>query len=367
MSTAGNFWRVGWRLLVCALLLLWITHAIFLNEGRLAFQGTGVEWSELPRTVRWEIAWLHGPRALWRTLVSVPASALIGSVAVMGAIIGLGVHRWRIALETQGLHLPFARALKISLVAHFFNSFFLGVTGGDLMKAYYAARETAHRKTEAVVTVFIDRVIGLWAMLLFACVMAGFNLSLIGEHPRVRILLAVIGVMFVAGTGFVTLAFWGGLSRGWGGARNWLRKLPRGEWLDRSLESCRTFGRHRRFFLRMLVVSMILNVLCVLQYVVLAEGMEMNVSPKVWALLVPSIICISALPVTPSGLGVRENIYVVILAAAPFYVAETSALAISLLSFAGSLVWSLIGGVVYLALPERRRLAAAATDDVESA
>ena len=36
------------------------------------------------------------------------------------------------------------------------------------MKAYYAARETHHKKTEAVLTVFVDRVIGLWSMLLFA-------------------------------------------------------------------------------------------------------------------------------------------------------------------------------------------------------
>jgi hypothetical protein len=47
-------------------------------------------------------------------------------------------------------------AAEISLVAHFFNSFLLGSTGGDLMKAYYAARETHHKKTEAVMTVFAD-------------------------------------------------------------------------------------------------------------------------------------------------------------------------------------------------------------------
>jgi hypothetical protein len=76
----------------------------------------------------------------------------------------------------------------------------------------------------------------------------------------------------------------------------------------------------------------------------------------VWALVVPAIICVSALPITPSGLGVRENLYVAILAAAPFFISTTSALTISLLAYAGSLVWSLIGGAVYLFLRDREHL-----------
>ena len=47
--------------------------------------------------------------------------------------------------------------------------------GGDLMKAYYAARETHHKKTEAVTAVFVDRLVGLWAMLLFAGAMMLLN------------------------------------------------------------------------------------------------------------------------------------------------------------------------------------------------
>ena len=64
----------------------------------------------------------------------------------MGTTILLGVLRWRLVLRVQGLDLPWRRGAEISFVAHFFNSFLLGSTGGDMMKAYYAARET--RPTE---------------------------------------------------------------------------------------------------------------------------------------------------------------------------------------------------------------------------
>ena len=45
------------------------------------------------------------------------------------------------------------------------------------------------------------------------------------------------------------------------------------------------------------------------------------------------------------------------LAAAPFFISTTSALTISLLAYAGSLAWSLVGGGVYLFLKDREHLA----------
>jgi hypothetical protein len=108
---------------------------------------------------------------------------------------------------------------------------------------------------------------------------------------------------------------------------------------------------------------MAVNLMCVGQYLVLARGLGMQVPLSVWCLLVPSIICVSALPITPSGLGVRENLYVAILAAAPFLVADTLALTISLLAFAGSLAWSMIGGGVYLFLRDREHLDEVVAED----
>ena len=96
-------------------------------------------------------------RGTWRTLSQVRPVALVLSVLLMGLALWLGVVRWRMVWPPRGLICPLARATRISLVAQFFNSFLLGSTGGDLIKAYYAARETHHLKTEAVTTVFVDR------------------------------------------------------------------------------------------------------------------------------------------------------------------------------------------------------------------
>jgi uncharacterized protein (TIRG00374 family) len=351
-----KFWQRGWRIGLCVLLLLWIFHCIFVNEARIAYPSVEA-WTKLPRMEQWRLGWQEGPSQVWETLTLIRLQSLVISLLLMGSTILLGVIRWRMVLRVQGLDLPFVRAAEISLVAHFFNSFLLGSTGGDLMKAYYAARETHHKKTEAVVTVFVDRLIGLWTMLLFAGLMMIPNAKLLFTQSRLQTLASwLVLLMFAGCTTVVVLAFWGGVSRQWSGARRWLRRLPRGDWLERSLDSCRRFGKEPYFVARTLAMSMLLNIVCVLQWHVLANGLGLVIPILVLSALVPMVICVSALPVTPSGLGIRENLFVIMLNDP---VIATTALSLALLAYAGSLFWSVTGGVVYLTLKEKHHLAEA--------
>jgi uncharacterized membrane protein YbhN (UPF0104 family) len=260
-------------------------------------------------------------------------------------------------LRVQGLELSFRRAFKITLVAQFFNSFLLGSTGGDLVKAYYTARETHHRKTEGVTTVFVDRLIGLGSMLVFACVMMLPNLALVQQNPRLATLAGLVLAMAIGCVSVLGLAFWGGLSKLWPGSRPLLRRLPKGEHLERSLDACRHFGRDPAFLLKATGLSMAVNFLCVWQMVVLCGGMGAKVPTVALLVLVPMIICIASLPITPSGLGVRENLFVWMLAVPQIAVDATDALTLSLLMFAGGLFWSLVGGAVYLFVKDREHLA----------
>jgi len=367
VSATRKIRRMGWRLAVCVFLMFWILHVIFLNEGRQAWEREGQSWKELSPVRQWQAAWSAGPPELWRTLRLVDGTAMVLSLVFMGLTLVLGVIRWRLVLRVLGLDLSLGRAAEISVVAHFFNSFLLGATGGDLLKAYYAARETHHKKTEAVVTVVVDRLLGLFAMLVFGCLMMLPNLSLLHAHPRLAALAGFI-LLMTAGCGLaIVLFFWGGVSRFWPRSRAWFRKLPKGELLEQCVDACREFGRAGAFLWKAMGISMLLNLVCVLQFLVLANGLKLNLSPLALFVIVPMIICVSALPVTPSGLGVRENLYVLMLTAPEINVAATQALSLSLLAYAGSLFWSLIGGVVYASLKERRHLTEVTEPDAAGA
>lgn len=356
MKPRRDIIKLGGRLALAALLLVWIFHSIFLNEARLLAGRRGEPWKELPRAKQWSLAWQHGPGELWSILSAVEPGAFAVSLALMGATLLIGAVRWSMALRVQGLDLPFKRAGEISLIAHFFNSFLLGSTGGDLLKAYYAARETHHKKAEAVTTVFVDRLIGLFSMLLFAALMMPGNASLLPGHEALTSVAAMTLAMLAACGVIVHLAFWGGVSKRFPKARAWLRRLPKGELLERSLEACRHYGRHRAFLVRSLAASMILNFVCVLQVWMLAGGLGLVIPLKALLLIVPAVICLSAVPVTPSGLGVRENLFVLLLSVPAIGVSATHALSLSLLAYAGSLFWSIVGGVVYLSVKESEHM-----------
>ena len=344
------------RLAVSGLLLFWIFHAIFLIEGRRALELQGVSWSSMSSAEHWRAAWVHGPSQLWDTVKIVRPGPLLISLACMGMTILLGVMRWRLVLAAQGLPLSFGRAMEISLVAHFFNSFLLGSTGGDLLKAYYAARETRHRKTEAVMTVFMDRLLGLFAMLLFACVMMIPNFQLLSAHRRLAAVSGFI-VLMMSGCGvLVGLSLWGGVSRYIPKFRERLRQAPKGEMVERALDAARLFGRKPLFLAKALALSMALNLFCVWQIMALAEGLGLSIPGLALHAIVPVVVCISAIPITPSGLGVRENLYVLMLAAPGIHVEEAHALSISLLAYGGSLLWSVMGGIVYLCRRNRDHL-----------
>ena len=75
------------------------------------------------------------------------------------------------------------------------------------------------------------------------------------------------------------------------------------------------------------------------------------------------VVCLAALPITPSGLGVRENLFVVLLAIEAFKIKHAEALSLSLLGYTANLLWSAVGGVVYLLLPERTALKSAVAAD----
>ncbi|MCI0704489.1 MAG: flippase-like domain-containing protein [Planctomycetia bacterium] len=92
---------------------------------------------------------------------------LLAAALLMAAALMLQLYRWY--LLVRALDLPFSvrNAYRLGLVGMFYNTFFPGSVGGDLLKAYFIAREHPERKTKAVATVLIDRAMGLFGLILF--------------------------------------------------------------------------------------------------------------------------------------------------------------------------------------------------------
>ena len=346
------------RAAICGVLMAWIFQAIFWSEGQRAWEKSGnqPEWNELTRKQRLEISWEHGPRNLWRNLKEIRPDAFALSILVMGATIFLSVIRWRQILRVHGLNLSLGRAAEISIVAHFFNTF-LPSTGGDLIKAYYAARETYHKKIEAVSTVFVDRIIGLFALLLFACAMMPMNIKLLKSDATFRNTSLFVLAMSAAGFVATFLAFRGGMSMGFSSkAREWIRKLPKGDMLEKLRDAFLVFGKHKTALFQTVLLSLFIHFVAILHVQTVAWGMDSKVTFLQLVTVVPIISCFIALPISPSGLGVREGLIVYMFHSSLIGDTPSKALSISLLLYAGLVFWSLVGGVVYTMFKSRHHL-----------
>src|SRR5262245_58071616 len=92
---------------------------------------------------------------------------LFVAALLMAFALVLQLYRWY--LLVRALDLPFSvrNAYRLGLVGVFYNTFFPGSVGGDLIKAYFIAKAHPERKTKAVATVIIDRAMGLFGLILF--------------------------------------------------------------------------------------------------------------------------------------------------------------------------------------------------------
>ena len=111
---------------------------------------------------------------------------LVAGVVLTFLGLATGAARWGAILAAQGLHFAPAKVLHITMVGQFFNAFMLGACGGDVARAFYAARGHEGSRVKVVTSILLDRGIGLFSMIVFCCLMIPFRLPIFldSEGPR---------------------------------------------------------------------------------------------------------------------------------------------------------------------------------------
>jgi len=107
--------------------------------------------------------------------------------------------RWYLLVRAQDLPFTLRNAIRLGLVSYYFNSILPGSVGGDILKAVAVAREQS-RRTVAVATIVIDRVIGLWALAWLVALAGGVfwalgNPYLLGNEALKMIVRLTTGIV----------------------------------------------------------------------------------------------------------------------------------------------------------------------------
>ncbi len=100
-------------------------------------------------------------------------AALTAVFVLCVGVLAIQYFRWYVLVRALDLPFTVAGAFRLGLVGTFYNVFLPGSVGGDLVKAFYIARDQPGRRAAAVATVVIDRLIGLFGLLWFSAVIGG--------------------------------------------------------------------------------------------------------------------------------------------------------------------------------------------------
>ncbi len=130
---------------------------------------------------------IYTDRLDFRELTHVFSNAKIAIATVIFWLLGLcilGSMRWRLLLRGAGYSVDKAQAFSLQTMGFFFNTAMPGAVGGDLIKVFYIIKEHPKLgKSPAIMSIFLDRVIGLSALFFIGLIATLFNMNSFLSEP----------------------------------------------------------------------------------------------------------------------------------------------------------------------------------------
>ncbi|MGH7818175.1 MAG: lysylphosphatidylglycerol synthase domain-containing protein, partial [Candidatus Binatia bacterium] len=105
----------------------------------------------------------------WATLLGLARRWPITGAALLLLLLAAAAVSWRLCVlcRPPALRISLLASLRLTLIGLFFNAGFPGSAGGEVVRIYYAAKGNEGRRTEIVTVMLADRVIGLFALLVW--------------------------------------------------------------------------------------------------------------------------------------------------------------------------------------------------------
>lgn len=298
----------------------WIRLA--LTVAILAWMATGIDMGEAARA-----------------LASVQPASLVLVALLVALDRVVMIWRWLLLLRSTGSPIDGWTAARIFLVSSFVGGFLPAGVGGDAARAWQLSQHTS-RRSEAVASVAIDRVLGVVALAMLGAVGA-FLWS-------ARVDPALQSWVFLAGG----LSLAGGVAILWSdvAARSllpaWMLDTYPGRAIRRLADAMGAYRQTPGIVLGVLGLSLLVQLLRVAQAYGLAVGLGIDVPFAYYLVFMPIGLLMLLLPISVSGFGVPQGVIVWLLR--PVGVGAAQAFALSTLIVLSGIAGNLPGAWLYL-------------------
>lgn len=303
-TSRSRYLFLAFRVIIAVALLFWVWN-------RLQKQGAG------------DFTWT-GMDGGWLTV-----AFALGGASVLG-----WAARWWWFLRLYGLPARFSELLRLTLFADFFNLYFLGPLGADGIRLLLLSRTFPGRRGAIVGSLLLDHFGGL---------VGGAVLYLLFSRqialPEAVHDTADIGLILFVGTSFLGV---GVLMEPW--VQRIVARIPGLGRLSHKFSPLYAPPMRQPWLLAGCLVSSVGTACAYAAYWAAARAMGADVTLTGMFGLMPLVDVIASLPITISGIGIREGLLVEWLGGQEG-IGAGKALAISLLGFAALGLWGLIGGL----------------------
>ena len=258
-------------------------------------------------------------------------------------------YRWHLLLKLLGIRITLARAFVINMVGAFYNTFMPGSTGGDVLKAYYAAKQTLTHRTGAIMSVIIDRVLGLLALVILGGAAATYQYftSPVRDEATRKCGQVALGSAAILGlTVLGMVVFYNPILRRYTGLAFVLRRLPLQDKVQKAIDTMEVYRRHWPTVLWAILITLPVHGTVVLS--AMFAGMAFGL-PMHWAyywVAVPVIVLSGAIPISPQGAGVMEFFAILLTRSQGVTISQAFALTMSIRCV--QILWNLSGGFLVL-------------------
>lgn len=278
--------------------------------------------------------------ALWATAASVNRLSVAFTALLFIATQSVSTFRWSIILK-KDMEVSYPRLLSIYFIGMFFNNFLPTMVGGDLIKGYYLYKESG-RGDVSLASIFMDRYSG------FAALMVITLAALVPGYPLIKDSgLPAFFAVLIGGFSAVSLVIWvGPLHSGVMRILSMIHFYGINRKIETFYNVLMGYKRHYPILVKIFLCSVFVQGGVIIGYYILGRGLGMDIGIGYFFLFIPLTTAISMLPVSMSGLGIREGAFVYLFSRAG--ASKEQALTLSLMWFAMAAVVSIAGGVEYI-------------------
>lgn len=273
-----------------------------------------------------------------------PQLLLLGYLLHLAMVV-LNAWRWQLLVAAQGARLGLARLTSYYFVGIFFNTFTPTSIGGDVTRVIDLAKHTGRRAT-ALASVFVERIVGLFVLLPVSLVgLAAAYPHILGGRSVLLYLESLLVLVLAAAFAVVRVD----RARAFVGRVPLLGRLVSKPGVTRrvaSVQEALDVYRGRGALLAAVFgISLASRVVWIGSCFVFAIALGIRAPFAAFLLVIPLVEVARMVPISLSGLGIREG--AIVLLFSYFGVEASAALGLSILIYAPFLLNGLAGGVIY--------------------